>query len=196
MSGYVYVITDGTERYKIGFTSSSVESRMANMQTANPRKLSIVCYITTDNYKELEKELHGMFDSKRIVGEWFSLDSEDIYYLKNREDSIFCVNTDNPIQITRSNEIIERIFFDPEMTAEAVRVLFYLITVADSNNVISLSQNRIADTLRITNATVSRIISKLVEKSFLTKEYVGRRLSYILDSSISIKSTTTRRSVA
>lgn len=66
---FVYVIR--CENFvKIGKTTRK-ESRIANMQTANPFELVTIAVIDADDGDELEKELHKRFARYRHRGEWF-----------------------------------------------------------------------------------------------------------------------------
>ena len=69
----------GERFYKIGFTKKSVESRVKQLQTGNYSKIEIDYVYESDDYiVSIESRLHKHFDSKRISGEWFDLDREDI----------------------------------------------------------------------------------------------------------------------
>ena len=72
-AGYVYIITDG-EYVKIG-QATNIEKRLASLQCGNPRKLSILQTIQTDDMNLTEHSLHWWFKDYRIQGEWFDLAS-------------------------------------------------------------------------------------------------------------------------
>lgn len=81
------------EYYKIGI-SEDYEKRLKQIQSCNPFHISLSAYIyfeTIEQARNMEKELHDKFDSKRINGEWFQLDFNDlelIYkYIRNRNDA-------------------------------------------------------------------------------------------------------------
>jgi len=71
---FVYFISDG-EYIKIGKAVDPYK-RLAEIQTGNPRRLSVVsmipCYSSSAAH-ELEHFLHNSFRSKRAVGEWFDI---------------------------------------------------------------------------------------------------------------------------
>jgi len=71
----VYLITDG-EYYKIGYTDLQVERRIAELQTGNPRKLSVIAVL--NGGRQLEQQFHAMFGHGRVGGEWFKLDQTDL----------------------------------------------------------------------------------------------------------------------
>ena len=55
---------------KIGYTASSPERRMAQLQTGQPGKLLLIGTIPGD--KEIETNLHKELNEYRLNGEWFS----------------------------------------------------------------------------------------------------------------------------
>ena len=75
--GYTYLITNGRE-YKIGITTKTPVSRVAELQTGSPTKISISGYSYNSNALAMEIELHNMFAGKRLEGEWFALNDVDV----------------------------------------------------------------------------------------------------------------------
>ena len=51
------------------------------MQTANSSALHVIMTFDTKHGILFEKTIHGRFDSKRLNGEWFELNAEDIEQL-------------------------------------------------------------------------------------------------------------------
>lgn len=84
--GYVYLFRDG-KAYKIG-NSTDPESRRDALQTGNPRKISLVHRILTDDPKGIEDYWHRRFSNLRIRitegHEWFNLSREDVAAFKAR----------------------------------------------------------------------------------------------------------------
>lgn len=79
----VYVIRMGdTPYYKIGYTTSSVARRMAQLQTGNPFKLEIV-KVFQGTTKD-EAALHAKFANKRAPAnnEWFILSTLDLLRIR------------------------------------------------------------------------------------------------------------------
>lgn len=71
---YVYFISDG-EFVKIG-VAKNPEKRLNDLQTANARKLSILCKIPTKSDKDaymLEGRLHFEYSAFAKNGEWFNI---------------------------------------------------------------------------------------------------------------------------
>lgn len=87
-NGYVYIIhLNGY--YKIGRTIDP-EKRFGEY-TKLMEKPQTICCIYTENYKQVENELHKMFKKKRTNGEWFVLSDDEvtqaIQYIEGREIS-------------------------------------------------------------------------------------------------------------
>lgn len=77
--GYVYLVKMG-EHYKIGI-SKSPEKRLGEF-TKLPNELEKICVVKVKGYKRIEEYLHEHFADKRVRGEWFELNEEDIEYIK------------------------------------------------------------------------------------------------------------------
>jgi Meiotically up-regulated gene 113 len=76
IEGFVYLIRCGPY-YKIGRTKD-LSTRIPQLAIQLPHPLLIVHTIPTDNPIELETELHDQFSEKRLNGEWFALDRDDV----------------------------------------------------------------------------------------------------------------------
>lgn len=77
MTEIVYVIADGTGAYKIG-KAQRLSSRLAGLQTGNPRKLQVVIVAACSDATLVESNLHKQFAHRRLRGEWFVLTPEDL----------------------------------------------------------------------------------------------------------------------
>jgi len=83
-NGYVYLLLSvdefSNERYKIGITKNPVTQRLKQLQTGNSAKISILKTYESNNYKMVEKWLHGRLKTKRTLAgnEWFNLSDEDV----------------------------------------------------------------------------------------------------------------------
>lgn len=82
--GYVYLICDpSNDTFKIGVTKKlDIEERVRKLQTGNSTELFIRSYYKCEYPFRLEKLLHTRFQQKRQVGEWFTLDIQDIVKFK------------------------------------------------------------------------------------------------------------------
>lgn len=72
------------DKYKIGFTTRSVDQRTKELQTGSDSKLSVVHVYESELAKEIETVLHRNFAHKRMEGEWFALDPDDVLKFKDR----------------------------------------------------------------------------------------------------------------
>jgi len=85
-SGFVYVIyiDTGSERiYKIGL-AKHFSSRFSQHQCASPFDIFVSIVYFTENMRLEERELHAIFNDKRVRGEWFKLDKEDLESIARR----------------------------------------------------------------------------------------------------------------
>lgn len=93
---YVYFMhAVGTDFYKIGWTSTNLNTRLSNVQIGCPFEVKIVCLIETDDPVGTEKILHDKYESCRGRGEWFELKLigiESLYHL-GRSGLILDANT-------------------------------------------------------------------------------------------------------
>lgn len=83
---FVYLIGENNDNnnYKIGVTKhKDINSRISELQTGNSNELYIKDYYETKYPYKLEKMLHRHFFDKRIINEWFSLNSDDIKSFKD-----------------------------------------------------------------------------------------------------------------
>ena len=81
--GYVYLLGNGNESFKIGVTRGSIEKRIKKLQTGNSDEIYMLDYFETDNPFLMEKMLHTKYAGKKIMNEWFNLNSEDIAEFKD-----------------------------------------------------------------------------------------------------------------
>lgn len=76
----VYLINEfGTDNYKIGITRSKASKRKGNLQTGNSDELLIIHSYETEHPFKLERMLHMHFFKKRGIGEWFTLEPDDVF---------------------------------------------------------------------------------------------------------------------
>lgn len=77
---YIYLINEsGTDNYKIGLTKNKTSKRKSQLQTGNSSELNIIKSFETSNPIRLEKLLHMHHANKRLSGEWFNLEPEDVF---------------------------------------------------------------------------------------------------------------------
>lgn len=81
--GVVYLMKSG-KYYKIG-KATHTGNRHYQLSIQLPEKVSLIHEIQTDDPFGIEKYWHGRFESKRLNGEWFNLNSYDIAAFKRRK---------------------------------------------------------------------------------------------------------------
>lgn len=83
--GYIYVLKVG-DMYKIG-KSVSPRGRIGTLKTACPFEIEVFAVYKTIDLHRTEKMLHDVFSEKRIRGEWFKLDKEDLSFFDREDDN-------------------------------------------------------------------------------------------------------------
>ena len=77
----VYLIsaeTNGKKLYKIGYTKRKVEERIKEFKTGNTAVFSIIEVFNSKWGTKIESSLHRQFYTKKVGGEWFDLDVNDL----------------------------------------------------------------------------------------------------------------------
>jgi len=87
MSGYIYLMQADNGYHKIGRTIN-LETRNKNLMREYPLEIKIVHSFFCRNCVKAEKRLLGMFSEKRLQGEWFSLEQQDIEFITSITDEI------------------------------------------------------------------------------------------------------------
>ncbi len=81
----VYLIcaeVQGKKLYKIGFTRRTIEQRISEFKTGNGAEFYIVDSFKSKWGTKIESRIHKVFKSKKISGEWFDLDDNDLIEFK------------------------------------------------------------------------------------------------------------------
>lgn len=94
--GYVYFIKDNSGYIKIGCTKN-VNRRLKDFSVASIN-LKIVHQIETNDMELTEELFHNKFFKKRIKGEWFNLNENDIEYIISNHYSKKIMKSINSIQ--------------------------------------------------------------------------------------------------
>lgn len=76
-AGYVYCLSDQLGHYKLGRTKQ-LQSRIKKLGTQPPFKIQLLFTQYVYNARLYEKLLHRTFAKKRLNGEWFALDNENL----------------------------------------------------------------------------------------------------------------------
>jgi hypothetical protein len=83
--GYVYFVQEYMNgSFKIGKTKH-IEKRMNLFNVKLPFENKLVFLIKTGNHHQTEIAFHKYFSEKRLEGEWFALNSEDVAWIKNEK---------------------------------------------------------------------------------------------------------------
>ncbi len=75
--GYVYLIQSNDGFIKIGRTIN-IKKRFKTLSVHLPYKIRLLGIIETNDYIGLEEELHCKYAEKRVNGEWFKLNENEI----------------------------------------------------------------------------------------------------------------------
>lgn len=76
---YLVCAEIGNEKlYKIGYTRRSIDKRIKELKTGNAADFYVVDSFSSKWGTKIEAIIHKNLRSKKINGEWFSLDEEDI----------------------------------------------------------------------------------------------------------------------
>lgn len=73
MAGVYLIWQEGTDLYKIGMTNGDPASRLSQLQSGNPSKLELLCFLEHSSPNDKECELHERWAKYRIQGEWFKV---------------------------------------------------------------------------------------------------------------------------
>jgi hypothetical protein len=102
---YLYIITDG-EFQKIGIAGNP-HSRLKELQTGNPRKLSVLKMFEHEDAQRLEVAFHHLMDSGRQQGEWFRMTEKELRGISLVFDC-FGINCTSTIQGASSHANVVR----------------------------------------------------------------------------------------
>lgn len=103
--GCVYIIIDESGRRKIGITNKEVTNRLNALQTSNAEVLKVEQELWGYGYETLEKKLHVYFNDKRILGEWFNLEQEDVLDIMKT-----CENNGYYLRMVNTFSLLEDLF--------------------------------------------------------------------------------------
>ena len=73
----VYFVSNGNGCVKVGQTTNTLTSRLAQLQAGSPHRLYVCASIMTDKRKALEKQIHNSLNRRRMHGEWFALSDDE-----------------------------------------------------------------------------------------------------------------------
>lgn len=76
--GWIYLLRGENGLYKIGMTKRTPDQRLAEFSPKLPFDSLLVDTIESQDAVRLELEIHERFADKRVRGEWFALNQEDL----------------------------------------------------------------------------------------------------------------------
>jgi len=82
--GNVYLLlgvdSSGLESYKIGITKNDPKLRIKQLQTGNPKKISLIKTYTSENYLKVERWMHRKYSMNKTEAnnEWRELDNDSV----------------------------------------------------------------------------------------------------------------------
>lgn len=79
----LYVVKDQSDRVKVGI-SKHVSRRVATIQTDLPEPITLVNTYRPENPRQIEKEIHDMYESVNSHGEWLQLGDGGLELLEMR----------------------------------------------------------------------------------------------------------------
>jgi len=77
----VYLVSstiEGDTCYKIGYSKRDPNKRIKEMKTGNASQLDLIDSFQSKWGTQIEAKLHRMFQDKKISGEWFRLEREEL----------------------------------------------------------------------------------------------------------------------
>lgn len=87
LGGYVYVLASTSGKHKIGKTKSP-HDRMKTFGLTLPFEVEYDTLLPCSNMHEMERALHHFYAFKRVKGEWFDLDLDDLAFIKSLADGV------------------------------------------------------------------------------------------------------------
>lgn len=105
MKGYVYLLLavdqHGNETHKVGISKHAPAERVRELQTGNAAEISVLNSFESENYKMVEKILHGKYRRYQTVSknEWFKLDDKEVLGFLDeckKAEEICHILNDNP----------------------------------------------------------------------------------------------------
>ncbi len=74
----IYLITNGENQYKIGFTSRKIGKRINELQTGTHTDLFTVKEYESENARQIETILHRFYSHNKIKREWFEMSNSEV----------------------------------------------------------------------------------------------------------------------
>jgi hypothetical protein len=75
---------EGRRLYKIGYTRRDVSKRIKELKTGNCSDMYVIDSFKSKWGTKIEAQLHMAFNKKKINGEWFDLNDEEVKSFKEK----------------------------------------------------------------------------------------------------------------
>lgn len=78
---FIYLVCseiNGQKLHKIGYTRRTIEKRIKEFKTGNASDIYLVDSFQSEWGTKIESMLHKIYKSKKVEGEWFNLDEDDV----------------------------------------------------------------------------------------------------------------------
>ena len=173
-SHFVYLIKT-EDFYKVGI-SKDISLRVSTIQTSCPHKIDLVHnweFDCASQSKEVEAHIHGLFEGKRIRGEWFELDDTDVMWLRNQDFS----------DVVKS-EIEQDEWVPPELPDMTIDSVGLVVKGVISSSIYSLDD--VAKNIGVTRQTLSKQLGKVTDLNLIFKalDFLGYTASAFFRTSI------------
>ena len=78
--GVVYLLVENRvePRYKIGITKYDGKKRIKGLSTGNSDEINVISEFKSEFNNRIENALHKRYSTKRLKGEWFELNEDDV----------------------------------------------------------------------------------------------------------------------
>ena len=80
----IYLFRNGELKYKIGFTSRSIDKRMKEVQTGSSSELTVAGEFESEYASRIETAMHNLYSAYNTSGEWFALPEQEVVMFKER----------------------------------------------------------------------------------------------------------------
>lgn len=99
---HIYLVCseiNGQKLHKIGYTRRTIEQRIKEFKTGNASDIYLVDSFQSEWGTKIESQLHRIYKSKKIGGEWFDLSEDDIIDFSNHcrkiHDNLTLISKEN-----------------------------------------------------------------------------------------------------
>lgn len=139
-TGYVWFVQDQqTGHFQIGKTTQ-IDKRMNGFTVNLSFKNELIYLVKSGNHHQTEAAFHDYFTNKRVQGEWYTLSSEDLTWLRTGNYSKFIEDTINNKGIIKEAIDSRRVPLTPKQEEYAKSLIHKLEHFELVSNDIELSK--------------------------------------------------------